>query len=38
VLAQDEADRVISVVRQYGIESGKVWQQVRKDMPENIVD
>ena len=38
VLAQNEADRVIAVVRKYGIESGKIWQQVRKDLPENIVD
>jgi len=38
VLANGETDRVISVVRKYGIESGKIWQQVRQDMPTNIVD
>ncbi len=26
------------VIRTYGIESGKIWQQVRQDLPTNIVD
>ena len=38
VLANDDAERVILVVRKYGIESGKIWQQVRQDLPTNIVD
>lgn len=31
-------DAVPTVVRKYGIESGKVWQQVREDMPKDLVD
>lgn len=31
-------DAVPNVVRKYGIESGKVWQQVREDMPKDLVD
>jgi len=31
-------DKVPVVVRDYGIESGKVWQQVRDSMPKDIVD
>jgi len=31
-------DSVPIVVRDYGIESGKVWQQVRDNMPKDIVD
>jgi GntR family negative regulator for fad regulon and positive regulator of fabA len=38
VLEGGDADKVISVVRTYGIESGKIWQEVRKDLPTNIVD
>ncbi|GBL03430.1 fatty acid metabolism transcriptional regulator FadR [Glaciecola sp. KUL10] len=38
VLESGESDRVIAVVRKYGIESGKIWQEVRQDMPTNIVD
>ena len=38
VLSANEPDRVISVVRRYGIASGKIWQQARQEMPQNIVD
>jgi GntR family negative regulator for fad regulon and positive regulator of fabA len=38
VLASNDVERVIFVVRKYGIESGKIWQQVRQDLPTNIVD
>lgn len=38
VLASGESDQVIAVVRRYGIESGKIWQEIRQDMPTNIVD
>lgn len=36
----DSADfeSVPQVVRQYGIESGKIWQVLRADMPTDIVD
>lgn len=38
-LAQNgDHDAVPTVVRKYGIESGKVWQQVREDMPKDLVD
>jgi len=33
-----EYEKVPAVVRAYGIESGKVWQQVRDEMPKDIVD
>ncbi len=37
--AQDgNYDAVPLIVRNYGIESGKVWQQVRDNMPNDIVD
>ncbi|MFC4699760.1 fatty acid metabolism transcriptional regulator FadR [Glaciecola siphonariae] len=38
VLDNDEPDRVVSVVRKYGVESGKLWSEFRKDMPNNLVD
>ena len=38
VLDGDEPDRVVSVVRKYGVESGKVWVKLRKDVPKNLVD
>ncbi len=38
VLANNEPDKVVSVVRRYGVESGKIWQKIRKDMPNNLVD
>ncbi|MFW8590093.1 fatty acid metabolism transcriptional regulator FadR [Glaciecola sp. 2405UD65-10] len=38
VLAENEPDRVVSVVRKYGIESGKIWLKTRQDLPNNIVD
>ncbi|MFT5712968.1 MAG: GntR family negative regulator for fad regulon and positive regulator of fabA [Glaciecola sp.] len=38
MLASNDVERVIFVVRKYGIESGKIWQQVRQDLPTNIVD
>ena len=38
VAESGEYDRVPNVVRNYGIESGKVWQQIRHDMPNDIVD
>jgi len=31
-------DAVPTIVRHYGIESGKVWQQVRDSMPKDLVD
>ncbi|WP_218311403.1 fatty acid metabolism transcriptional regulator FadR [Alteromonas antoniana] len=31
-------DEVPQVIRKYGIESGKVWQQVRESMPKDLVD
>lgn len=31
-------DKVPGVIRQYGIESGKVWQEVRDSMPNDLVD
>lgn len=38
VLDTDDTDKVIGVVRTYGVESGKVWQKLRQEMPDNIVD
>lgn len=38
VLDANEADRVVGVVRRYGVESGKIWLQLRKDVPKNLVD
>jgi GntR family negative regulator for fad regulon and positive regulator of fabA len=38
VLDADDSDKVVSVVRKYGIESGKLWTEYRKDMPNNLVD
>lgn len=31
-------ERVPLVIRDYGIESGKLWQQLRADMPKGLVD
>ncbi|MGB3727076.1 MAG: fatty acid metabolism transcriptional regulator FadR [Glaciecola sp.] len=38
VLESNEPDRVVSVVRKYGIESGKIWLKLRQNLPKNIVD
>ena len=38
VLDANESDKVVAVVRKYGIESGKLWSEYRKDMPNNLVD
>ena len=38
VAEQGDFDAVPVVVRNYGIESGKVWQQVREEMPKDLVD
>ncbi|MFC3120539.1 fatty acid metabolism transcriptional regulator FadR [Agaribacter flavus] len=38
VLDSGESDRVVSVVRNYGVESGKIWQEFRQSMPNNLVD
>lgn len=35
---QGDYDSVPMIVRNYGIESGKVWQQIRVDMPKDLVD
>ncbi|MCG9761306.1 MULTISPECIES: fatty acid metabolism transcriptional regulator FadR [Pseudoalteromonas] len=33
-----EHDGAISLMRKYGHQSGEIWQQIRGDMPENIMD
>lgn len=38
VLETGEADKVVGVVRKYGVDSGKLWLELRSDMPKNIVD
>lgn len=38
VLDSSEPDRVVMVVRKYGVESGKLWLELRQDVPKNIVD
>ncbi|MEC7510372.1 MAG: fatty acid metabolism transcriptional regulator FadR, partial [Pseudomonadota bacterium] len=38
VAEKGEYDRVPVVVRKYGIESGKVWLDIRDDMPKDLVD
>ncbi|WP_395342372.1 fatty acid metabolism transcriptional regulator FadR [Ningiella sp. W23] len=38
VLDENDPDKVVSVVRRYGIESGKLWSEYREDMPNNLVD
>lgn len=38
VLDSGEPDRVVAVVRKYGIDSGRIWSTVRQNMPSNIVD
>ena len=38
VLSTNEHDRVVAVVRRYGIESGKIWLKLRQDSPQNLVD
>lgn len=38
VLDNEESDKVVSVVRKYGIESGKIWLKLREDVPKNLVD
>ncbi|MDO6694687.1 fatty acid metabolism transcriptional regulator FadR [Aliiglaciecola sp. 3_MG-2023] len=34
----EEFDKVVSVVREYGIESGKIWHEIRAEMPKDLVD
>lgn len=34
----EEYERVPKVIRDYGIESGKIWQEIRGDMPTDIAD
>jgi GntR family negative regulator for fad regulon and positive regulator of fabA len=31
-------ENVPLVIRDYGIESGKIWQELRADMPKGLVD
>jgi len=38
VAESGDHDRVPNVVRNYGIESGKMWQEIRNDMPKDLVD
>ncbi|MFT6269667.1 MAG: GntR family negative regulator for fad regulon and positive regulator of fabA [Alphaproteobacteria bacterium] len=38
VLDANEPDRVVAVVRKYGVESGKIWRQLREDKPKNLID
>ncbi|MCW8108345.1 fatty acid metabolism transcriptional regulator FadR [Alteromonas ponticola] len=38
VAEKGDHDAVPNVVRNYGIESGKVWQEVRDEMPKDLVD
>jgi GntR family negative regulator for fad regulon and positive regulator of fabA len=38
LIDQDEPQRVPLLVRQYGIESGKIWAQIRDDLPADIAD
>ncbi|MCV2885109.1 fatty acid metabolism transcriptional regulator FadR [Aestuariibacter sp. AA17] len=33
-----EYDQVPLVVRKYGIESGKIWHEIREEMPKDLVD
>ena len=33
-----EFEQVPLVVRNYGIESGKIWQDMRDEMPKDLVD
>lgn len=35
---EGQYDAVADIIRQYGVESGKVWLQVRESMPTDIVD
>ena len=38
VLDTEDYDRVVSVVRKYGVESGKIWQEFRQTMTKNLVE
>ena len=38
VLDANEPDRVVAVVRKYGVKSGKIWLQLRQDTPDNLID
>ena len=38
VLDTNEPDRVVSVVRKYGVESGKIWRELRHGKPKNLID
>jgi GntR family negative regulator for fad regulon and positive regulator of fabA len=38
VLDTNEPDRVVAVVRKYGVESGKIWLKLREGSPENLID
>ncbi len=38
IIDQDTPQQVTLLVRQYGIESGKIWAQIREEMPIDIAD
>nr|WP_136249778.1 fatty acid metabolism transcriptional regulator FadR [Ningiella ruwaisensis] len=38
VLDEDDPDKVVAVVRRYGVESGKLWSDFRENLPNNLVD
>ncbi len=38
IAEKGDHDEVPHAVRKYGIESGKVWQEVRESMPKDLVD
>jgi GntR family negative regulator for fad regulon and positive regulator of fabA len=38
VLDSGQPDRVVGVVRKYGVDSGKIWLDLRQNVPQNIVD
>ncbi|MBU3023319.1 fatty acid metabolism transcriptional regulator FadR [Aestuariibacter sp. A3R04] len=38
VAENGQFEKVPTVIREYGIESGKVWDQIREDMPKDLVD
>lgn len=38
VLDTGDADSVVMAVRNYGVESGKIWLSIREDLPKNIIE
>ena len=38
VAENGEYETVPAVIREYGIESGKVWMDIRDTMPQDLVD